>query len=67
MNKFWLMIGSAKFWLWYDITFAVGNTIAACVVRSEWLRLIDAWCAIVLVVCAMIQWHRVNSEVSNVN
>ena len=52
-----------KFWLWWDVFFAVCNTIIAMVVTETWAMYLSAWCAIALVVCAGISWYTVESEV----
>lgn len=52
-----------KFWLWWDVFFAVCNTIGAMVVTETWEMYLHAWCAIVLLVLAGISWYEVESEV----
>ena len=48
-----------KFWLWYDVFFAVCNTIFAMLVTETRAMYFSAWCAIALVVCAGINWYKV--------
>ena len=50
-----------KFWLWYDMFFAVCNTIFAMLVTETRAMYLSAWCAIALVVCAGISWYKVES------
>ena len=52
-----------KFWLWWDVFFAVCNTITAMAVTETWEMYLSAWCAIVLLVLAGISWYTVESEV----
>ena len=52
-----------KFWLWYDVFFAVCNTVGAMLVTETRAMYLSAWCAIALVVCAGISWYAVESEV----
>ena len=52
-----------KFWLWYDVFFAVCNTIFAMLVTETRAMYFSAWYAIALVVCAGISWYAVESEV----
>ena len=52
-----------KFWLWYDVFFAVCNTIFAMLVTETRAMYFSAWCAIALVVFAGISWYAVESEV----
>lgn len=54
-----------KFWLIYDLVFAALSIASAFVEsRDLWIR-INGWMAITLVVCAVIQWARIESEVAN--
>lgn len=64
-DKLFIVLGSARFWFWWDVFFALANTESALVADEEWLRPLNAWCAIVLIVCAMIMWYRIDSEVNN--
>ena len=64
-DKLFNALVSARFWFWWDVFFTLSNTAFALVVDKDWMRLLNAWCAIVLVVCAMIAWYRIDSEANN--
>lgn len=61
-DKLFVALGSARFWLWWDVFFALSNLVFALVADEGWPRLLNAWCAIVLVVCAVSMWYRIEEE-----
>lgn len=65
MDKVLTTIVSAKFWMWFDIIFALLNTVCVCITENDWFRILYAFCLIALVACATIQFHRVKSAASN--
>ena len=41
------------------------HAIERSIADEGWPRLLNAWCAIVLAVCAVKAWYRIESEANN--
>ena len=61
-DKLFIVLGSSRFWLLWDVFFALANTASAIVADKDWMRLLNAWCSVVLVVCSMIMWYKIDTE-----
>lgn len=64
-DKLFNTLGSARFWFWWDVFSALLSLVYVLVADEGLLRLLNAWCAIVLVFCAINAWYRIESEVNN--